>query len=444
MDKYKYAIELDSVCNSQKELSYALDKVLYEYIALNGNKIVLTFNQLADSTFIISFLKDTVMKDVLINLFKHNKIVVSKYKHKGNEISSAVRYIIQQINAWLHNTNNDFVFSAISCLNVSNIEQKRLILEVLKETLSYSDLNFLSSTLTKYKSTGILSITDNDIILLRNYAEFLIQISLSNIEYLPCKESEIYSLTECIDIACSALLSHKKELANKILQLKDYVINHHPTEVQKRSVWIKLNNKNSNNFQNEIEAVINACYNLAVESSISKIPSIETAINQESYFLEKYNQILNLYNLNEHQYFSVSKKYTLYDFSDLQKQYWKSVIRILEKTQSYEKTGVLTWEGKIHKFRRSRVVKYGISFVLTLLILYFSGFAIDFLLEGFSGVVKISSVIVGFIAVILGDIVGYTLTVPNLAEMFLDKERKLDLANCKNISKHKYYNKEVI
>ncbi len=60
MDKYIYALELDSVCNSQKELSYALDKVLYEYIALNGNKIVLTFNQLADSTFIISFLKDKI------------------------------------------------------------------------------------------------------------------------------------------------------------------------------------------------------------------------------------------------------------------------------------------------------------------------------------------------------------------------------------------------
>ena len=44
MNRYVYLSDLDSVCNSQEEIKYALDKTLYENIVLNGDIVVLSFN----------------------------------------------------------------------------------------------------------------------------------------------------------------------------------------------------------------------------------------------------------------------------------------------------------------------------------------------------------------------------------------------------------------
>ncbi len=81
--------------------------------------------------------------------------------------------------------------------------------------------------------------------------------------------------------------------------------------------------------------------------------------------------------------------------------------------------------------------------MITILILYYSGIAIDYLMDGVNYFVRISSAILGIIAVILGDIVGYVLKVPNLIETFFDKQRKFILKNYRNIVKHQLYNKEI-
>lgn len=48
MRKQVYLFELDSVRNSKAEIERA-QKALFEEIILNGNSVVLSFNQLADS-----------------------------------------------------------------------------------------------------------------------------------------------------------------------------------------------------------------------------------------------------------------------------------------------------------------------------------------------------------------------------------------------------------
>ena len=172
LNRYVYLSDLDSVCNSQEEIKYALDKTLYENIVLNGDIVVLSFNQLADSNFIISFLNDNVMKEVLINLFECGRIVVSKYKSKDIIISSAVRYIMQQIDKQIKSLelseNNDFIFSAINCLNIENNKQKIIILTILKETLIYNDLNYLCKELGSKSLSNEIEISENDILLLKN------------------------------------------------------------------------------------------------------------------------------------------------------------------------------------------------------------------------------------------------------------------------------------
>ena len=48
MDKLVYLHELDSVHTSQEEILRG-QQALFEEIVLNGNQVVLTFNQLTDS-----------------------------------------------------------------------------------------------------------------------------------------------------------------------------------------------------------------------------------------------------------------------------------------------------------------------------------------------------------------------------------------------------------
>lgn len=224
LNRYVYLSDLDSVCNSQEEIKYALDKTLYENIVLNGDIVVLSFNQLADSNFIISFLNDNVMKEVLINLFECGRIVVSKYKSKDIIISSAVRYIMQQIDKQIKSLelseNNDFIFSAINCLNIENNKQKIIILTILKETLIYNDLNYLCKELGSKSLSNEIDISENDILLLKNYAEFLVRISLGNISYIDEKTEKITKFTECVDIACSALKSTDLDVYKELSALK--------------------------------------------------------------------------------------------------------------------------------------------------------------------------------------------------------------------------------
>lgn len=441
MNNYVYLSDLDSVCNSKDEMKYALDKVLYENILLNGDIVVLSFNQLADSSFIMSFLDDDVMKEVLINLFECGKIVVSQYKAGDTVISSAVRYIMQQIDkqikAFELHQNRDFIFSAINCLNIEDDKQKYLLLKVLKETLVYNDFNFLYSELSAMKAYNELDITENDIQLLKNYAEFLIRISLSSISYLKEKTGEITKFTDCFDIACSALKNTDKIIYQELVCLKRKMSTHE----QSRSEWIKEYSKNKK-YMHEVEVVINTCYNLAVESSISKVASIEKENCKEDYFLKRYTQTLNNYRLNKHLYFSSEQKDELYKFNDKQREYWDSANRIIKNNNPNSKdTG--TWKSNIKNYRRIRTVKYIIVWLFTLIVLYLSGYIIDLTLDTFNGYISISGVILDIIAVIIGDAVGYFLNVPNLIELFVDKKQRLDMKNCKNIIKHKFYDKEV-
>jgi hypothetical protein len=210
---------------------------------------------------------------------------------------------------------------------------------------------------------------------------------------------------------------------------------------QSRSKWIKEYNKSIKGLK-EVETVINTCYNLAVESSISTIISIDDTENKEQYFLKRYNQILNNYQLNNHQYFSSKQKDEFYEFTDTQREYWESAIRII-KNENFNNSSNSSWQENIKKYRTARKTRYFVVWLLTLSILYFSGQVIDVTLDTFNGYVSISGIILDIIAIIFGDAVGYFLKVSNLIELFFDKKQRFDMRNCNNIIKHKYYDKEV-
>jgi len=463
LNKHKYLKELDSVCNSEEEMKHAL-KVLYKTIVLDGDIVVLSFNQLADSNFIVSFLNDEVMKKVLLKLFENKRIKVSKYKYKdesGQEkiMTSAVKYIMDKIEKTLKNYEEnphgefEFIFSAVNCLNVSDIGMKCSILKVLQNTLEYDDFEYFNDELKRLRASGKLPIMDKDINFLKNYAEFLIRISLSDVEYTQVKDSNIFKFTDCMEIAISTFLDAPDEnitLSQKLSELKSRMNNS-----QRRSEWITEYPAVCTDgiLKKETEKVINACYNIAVESSISGVSSIaELAVDRRNdYFFDTYRKISENYG-STHIYSSDIQPDKLLNFEENDKKYWESFIRILENKKihnkiinSAESADFKPWIKIIDKYRIKRNVKIASLFLFTFVSLIAVNLTIDQIIDWFQleniSVINIVAKGVGFLlAILLGDFAGYVFQIPNLFELLLDKEQRLDMQNCEKIRKREFYN----
>lgn len=76
--KNVYLFELDSVRKTDNEIIKA-QKALYAEIVINGNTVVLTYNQLVDSRGFFSLLDEKDYFNSIIKLFELGKIRVSQY-----------------------------------------------------------------------------------------------------------------------------------------------------------------------------------------------------------------------------------------------------------------------------------------------------------------------------------------------------------------------------
>ena len=78
MEKQVYLFELDSVRKTDEEI-IAGQNALYDEVVLNGNIVVLTYNQLIDSRGFFSLLTEEGYQEGLIELFKQGRIRISQY-----------------------------------------------------------------------------------------------------------------------------------------------------------------------------------------------------------------------------------------------------------------------------------------------------------------------------------------------------------------------------
>lgn len=124
--KYVYLFELDSVRKTDEEILVA-QRALYDEIVTNGNVVVMTFNQFADSRGFISLLLNDDYYNSIVKLFVNGAIRLSQY---GN-IRTIAHYILNSI----ENSDNEFIYSAFPlCYN-----QKRLT-ALVHRSLKYCDL----------------------------------------------------------------------------------------------------------------------------------------------------------------------------------------------------------------------------------------------------------------------------------------------------------------
>ena len=78
MNKSVYLYELDSVRNSKEEIQYAQERMFREII-LNGNQVILTMNQLADSRAFLAAIENENTFEPFFELCQMGVIRISQY-----------------------------------------------------------------------------------------------------------------------------------------------------------------------------------------------------------------------------------------------------------------------------------------------------------------------------------------------------------------------------
>ena len=296
MSKYVYLFELDSVRKTDEEIVKA-QQTLYDEIVVNGNTVVMTYNQVVDSRGFFCLLDNREYYDNIIELFKKGKIKISQYR----DIRTLSQYLLNSIER-----ENGFIYSALPVKN----NQKRL-LALIRRSLIYSDLSEIHgyetnghrteeelcdlfielneikiSDETKYiEQDSELSTKEMREILNNLYwmLSYILELSPMHDIYLSPKDENEYQnlkMSDFIKIVLNLPISHElwdgakaiienlrnnKIKSNKRNDRSEYLI-----ELKKQ--WISLEHKNLPiECYKFAESIINQCYNYACEISICNI-----------------------------------------------------------------------------------------------------------------------------------------------------------------------------
>lgn len=133
MNKLVYLFELDSVRNTEKEIEIG-QHALFEEIIGNGNKVVLTFNQVTDSKAFLCSLEDESNYNCILDLFKMGAIKVSRFC----EYRTVSQYIQAAIEKCLAPNADSFLFSGLPVQS-----NDKILLSNIYDALRYSDPSIL-------------------------------------------------------------------------------------------------------------------------------------------------------------------------------------------------------------------------------------------------------------------------------------------------------------
>lgn len=143
MGKYVYLFELDSVRKTDEEVAIGQEAICRE-ILVNGNTVVLTYNQLVDSRAFFSLMDDEGYYSELIRLFESGYVKVSQY----GDIRTIVQYLLNCLSR-----NDGYIFSSWPL----KASQKRL-LAMIRRSLTCSDLTEIENCRARTDPSEILDV----------------------------------------------------------------------------------------------------------------------------------------------------------------------------------------------------------------------------------------------------------------------------------------------
>lgn len=300
--KYVYLFELDSVRKTDEEIIEG-QKALYNEIVVNGNIVVLTYNQLVDSRGFFSLLSDPKYYENILDLFKRGAIRISQF----GDVRTVSQYLI-------HSTESDkqFIYSALPVKG-----SQRRLLSLIKRSLMYSDLSEIYSYTSKsespknmealqtlfaevVKDTKEIRDTNLETNEMREIMDNLywllsivLRLSVIHEIYIPPRDKEEYKNLTFYNILKTVINMGEPDIDYKTLW-KDAIdiikkLETFRDEKNDRSVYlrelletfqkqnetgetdeIKKSEKNRVKYQ-YAEAILNICYNYACEISICNI-----------------------------------------------------------------------------------------------------------------------------------------------------------------------------
>lgn len=308
MNKDVYLFELDSVKKRDEDILMG-QKAIYNEIIHNGNRVVVSFNQLTDSRVILSMLESKEKADILMQIFDYGYMKVSRY----GEFRTASQYIQHAISKKLSSNQDSFIFSALPVKG-----NQVYLLAMMKRALRNADLSEITECMNE-KSETITEIRDlfrevdnrgymvdtkleieeckNQLALLERFIMLIFKISINKLtvtKAIAYGENSYpkYSLSKFLEIVMSfsqeELNENKKD--NKWLevlycleyirkQLEDEKRRGLRSGLDNRSEWhekimelAEFEDKTKNAFSEKCcqmaECVVNICYNYTVEYSI--------------------------------------------------------------------------------------------------------------------------------------------------------------------------------
>ena len=150
MNKSVYLYELDSVRNSKEEIQYAQERMFREII-LNGNQVILTMNQLADSRAFLAAIENENTFEPFFELCQMGVIRISQY----GTLRTPSQYFQGKIEEFLkkaektESEKSAFIYSGVPVAHDDAVMLRQLLKalrysdpECLRELSGYNEENY--------------------------------------------------------------------------------------------------------------------------------------------------------------------------------------------------------------------------------------------------------------------------------------------------------------
>lgn len=443
MNKLVYLFELDSVRNSYKEIEIA-QQAMFEEIILNGNTVVLSFNQLTDSKGFLNMLQDEDTYNSLMELVKQGVIKVSLYKQKVKDKSVPVslrtpsQYIQNAIENC--NDNNGFIFSGLPVLSSDTA-----MLGHIKNALQYNDIK---------KFEELIDNEDNEeerekLNFLYKFVKLILRMSWNSISANPIKQEKSKTFIQFMDDLLDQ--NHQDSYINQIndkyrdkyknacsllSEIGVKIKEQNNDKINQRSMWVNvltgnedLNKTITITSDNEVvcmaNAIIDLCYNYAIEDSILGV-SKHYAENDKQDFFKDYCKRFNVYwgqatvyNDGIHEFPTKDEKKNIpYVDSGI---FWGSAVRIIQTVDlskkvtadfNYNEVGCVYEDRfeeercKWKKIRTKSMTKFFISTCIYIFVFIGIEYVMGVLESGFALTGLLSGIVLDIVSIALFCFVG--------------------------------------
>jgi len=445
MSKLVYLYELDSVRKSKKQIE-AGQAALFEEIAVNGNSVVLSFNQLTDSQAFLVALEDERSFQVIIKLFEIGVIKISPY----GDTRTASKYVQDALKKVLNikedkedkeekDKKDNFVFSALP-IRFNNEEDKELGRKIF-EAIKYGDIQGLKEKISLASSEE----DKKKIYFLIRFVKLVLLLSTGDYARNLKKDDDGYKFIDFMD----TLINFEEKIISFLPEVKEALciikkikknIKDNKKNINSRSVWYdKLSQTENTKDMYNASLIIDLCYNYAVEESISNISKHYTELDSNSFwcdFKERFKQYLEDKVGRGHE-FTPLDKVQLPSYKDINKDKlppWTSVNWMIGEFEKRERSvqnnsNSKKDEDNIKKWQRQQIVwfiKYfiglfgyivlfvGINFFINKACEHFEILMVTYLSKWWG--MGISTGISIFVFGIVSDIINIIFKMPDLIE----------------------------